>query len=143
STRSWTLSPGANGRILRLRPNLLDTSRLAADAPVRTLARIDPTKLRRARALLAAHGLSAAPLSASKHWRCLLADCDAGDPAFEQLREQPRATLRLIDGAMKVASYVIAVNEMSRRRLPSDDKPDARQLAALPPARLLRETCVG
>src|SRR5215475_6445505 len=60
STLSWTLSPGADGRVLTLRPNLLDTSRLAADAPVRTLARIDPARLRRARALLAAYGLSAA-----------------------------------------------------------------------------------
>lgn len=140
STRSWTLSPGANGRILTLRPNLLDTSRLAADVPVRTLARIDPTRLRRARALLAAHGLSAAPLSASKHWRCLLANATADDPAFEQLREQPRATPRFIDGAMKVASYVIAVNEMWRRRLPNDDKPDARKLATVPLERLLTET---
>ena len=82
STHSWTLSPGANGQLLTLRPNLLDTSRLAADVPVRTLARIDPTRLRRARALLAAHGLSAAPLSASKHWRCLLANATANDPAF-------------------------------------------------------------
>jgi hypothetical protein len=140
STRSWTLSPGANGQILTMRPNLLDTSRLAADVPVRTLARIDPTRLRRARALLAAHGLSAAPLSASKHWRCLLANATADDPAFEQLREQPRATPRFIDGAMKVASYVIAVNEMWRRRLPNDDKPDARKLAAVPLERLLTET---
>src|SRR5215471_3782324 len=30
STRSWTLSPGANGGVLTLRPNLLDTSRPAA-----------------------------------------------------------------------------------------------------------------
>jgi hypothetical protein len=140
STRSWTLSPGANGQILTLRPNLLDTSRPAADVPVRTLARIDPTRLRRARALLTAHGLSAAPLSASKHWRCLLANATADDPAFEPLREQPRATPKFIDGAMKVASYVIAVNEMWRRRLPNDDRPDARKLATVPLERLLTET---
>jgi hypothetical protein len=70
----------------------------------------------------------------------LLANATADDPAFEQLREQPRATPRFIDGAMKVASYVIAVNEMWRRRLPNDDKPDARKLAAVPLERLLTET---
>jgi hypothetical protein len=140
STRSWTLSPGANGRILTLRPNPLDTSRPMTDVPVRILARIDPTRLRRARALLAAHGLSAAPLSATKYWRCLLANATADDPAFEQLRGQPRPTPRFIDGAMKVASYVIAVNEMWRRRLPNDDKPDARKLATVPLERLMTET---
>jgi len=41
---------------------------------------------------------------------------------------------------MKVAGYVVAMNEMSRRRLPNDDKPDARQLAAVPLERLLTET---
>jgi len=140
STRSWTLSPGANGRVLTLRPNPLDTSRPVADGPVRTLVRIDPTRLRRARALLAAHGLSGAPLSASRHWRCLLANATADDPAFEPLREQPRATPRFIDGAMKVAGYVIALNEMWRRRLPNDDKPDARKLATVPLERLMTET---
>ena len=52
-----------------------------------------------------AHGLSAAPLSAAKHWRCLLANATADDPGFERLREQPRATPRFIDGAMKVAVF--------------------------------------
>ena len=69
-----------------------------------------------------------------------MSNATADDPAFEQLREQPRATPRFIDGAMKVASYVIAVNEMGRRRLPIDDKPDARKLAAVPLERLLTET---
>src|SRR5262249_60822600 len=58
----------------------------------------------------------------------------------EQLREEPRATPRFIDGAMKVAGYAIALNEMWRRRLTNDDKRDARKLATVPLERLLTET---
>lgn len=74
-TWSWTLSREADGRLLVLRPNILNPSRLIANIPTRTFAKIDPTRLRRLRSLLRAR-----ELSATKHWRCFLANATANDP---------------------------------------------------------------
>jgi hypothetical protein len=41
---SWTLSREVNGRLLVLRPNALNTSRLIANIPTRTFAKIAPEK---------------------------------------------------------------------------------------------------
>ena len=82
STRSWTLSREVDGRLLVLRPNLMNPSRLIANIPTRTFAKIDPDRLRRLRSLLHAR-----ELSATKHWRCFLANATADDPAFASLRD--------------------------------------------------------
>ena len=90
STRSWTLSREVDGRLLVLRPNLLNTSRLIANIPTRTFAKIDPDRLRRLRALPHATDFFSASFSVTKHWRCFLANATANDPAFASLPEPGR-----------------------------------------------------
>jgi hypothetical protein len=110
-TASWTLSREADGRLLVLRPNLLNKSRLVANIPTRTFAKIDPDRLRRLRALPLATDFFSASFSITKHWRCFLANATANDPAFASLRDRPRATPRFLDDAAKAASYFMVLRE--------------------------------
>ena len=111
STRSWTLSREVDGRLLVLRPNLLNTSRLIANIPTRTFAKIDPDRLRRLRALPHATDFFSASFSVTKHWRCFLANATANDPAFASLRDRPRAVPAFLDDAAKAASYFVPLDE--------------------------------
>jgi len=125
-TRSWTLSLAADGRLLTLRPNLLNVSSLVAKIPERTFAKIEPERLRRARALLLARELPAA-----KHFRCLLGNVMAHDVAFAPLERQPRVAPPFLDGAMKAASYIGTLHETSQRPVSDDTDPDQRKLAGV------------
>ena len=110
STRSWTLSREVDGRLLVLRPNLSNASRLIANIPTRVLAKIDPGRLRRLRALPRA-AASFSSFSYGRHWRCFLANATADDPAFASLRDRPRTVPSFLDDAAKAASYFMALSE--------------------------------
>jgi hypothetical protein len=133
-TRSWTLSLAADGRLLTLRQNVLNVSRLVTKIPERTFAKIEPDTLRRARALLLARELPAA-----NHWRCLIANVMAHDAAFAPLERQPRAAPTFLDGAMKAASYMDSLGEAVRRPVSDDTDPEQRKLASVKVEMLLTE----
>lgn len=104
STPAWTVA--MDGRVLTLR---------SADNVARRFARIEPRHLQRLRA-----GQRVSQLSAAKHWRCLLANATARDPAFAALRPQQPAAADLVQAYLKVASYLAALDSMSVRPTPDD-----------------------
>jgi hypothetical protein len=103
STPAWTAS--LNGRVLILRSANVS----------RSFARVEPRRLQRLRA-----GQRVSQQSAARHWRCLLANATARDPAFAALKPQQPAAADLVEAYLKVASYLAALDSMSVRPTPDD-----------------------
>jgi hypothetical protein len=110
STPAWTAS--LNGRVLTLQS--------ASGQASRSFARIEPRRLQRMRA-----AQKVSQQSAARHWRCLLANATARDPAFAALRPQQPAGADLVEPYLKVASYLASLDSMSVR--PTPDDPAARR----------------
>lgn len=134
-TRSWTAEREANGQRLALRPNLLNTTRLYANIPNRTFAKIEPERLRRLRSLLLARGISAA-----KHWRCFLGNATANDAGFAALRTKPPQKVPgFLDQAMKVSGYYEALQQGARALLPDDELLQGGKLGSFTVERFMTE----
>lgn len=134
-TRAWTLTAEANGEALVLRPNLLNTSRLIANIPNRTFAKIDAERLRRLRSLLRARQISGA-----KHWRCFLANATANDAGFAALRTSgPQQVPAFLDNAMKVSGYYEALQQAASALLPDDELIQGGKLGKLTVERFMVE----
>src|SRR5262245_5618407 len=81
----------------------LDNGSLRLIAPggaTRVFARVAPEQLIRLRS-----GFRMAELSATKHWRCFLANAVAGDPAFAPMHPGRAAAPKDLPALMQVASY--------------------------------------
>jgi hypothetical protein len=83
----------------------------------RTLARIEPDRLRRLRA-----GMRVSGQSADKHWRCFLANATARDSAFAPIRSAKSAPPGFLDSYLRAASYLATLNSMIRRPTPDDEQ---------------------
>ena len=127
STPSWAASLDAGGRLLVLRSNLAAT--------MRTLVKVDPARLRRLRA-----GLMMLELSAVQHWRCLLANATASDPAFVVLRTGQHAAPDFLDDFLRAASYGSALADAAVSPVPDDPDPVQRQRAAVRLDPIMTET---
>jgi hypothetical protein len=97
----------------------------------RAFARIAPDRLR---ALWA--GLLSSRLSAADHWRCLLANATAADPAFAPLRSGFDKAARLrepkvptfLEAYLRAASYEVALIAARAMVMPDDPDPKLRAL---------------
>jgi hypothetical protein len=127
ATPSWAASLDADGRLLVLRSNLAATTR--------TLVKVDPMRLRRLRA-----GLMMLELSAAQHWRCLLANATAGDPAFAVIRTGQHAAPDFLDDFLKAASYGSALADAAVIPVADDPDPVQRQRAAVRLDPIMTET---
>jgi hypothetical protein len=81
----------------------LDNGSLRLTAPggaTRVFARVAPEQLIRLRS-----GFRMGELSATKHWRCFLANAVASDPAFAPMHHGKAAALKDLPALMRVASY--------------------------------------
>ncbi len=78
STRSWTLSPGANRRILTLRPNLLDTSRLAADGASAHIGQDRPNQAAQSASATGGSRTLGRPTLCCQTLAVLVGQCDSG-----------------------------------------------------------------
>jgi hypothetical protein len=126
-TPSWSASLEVGGRLLVLRSNLAATTRM--------LVKVDPVRLRRLRA-----GLMMLELSAVQHWRCLLANATAADPAFAVLRTGQHAAPDFLDDFLKAASYGAALADAAVSPVPDDPDPVQRQRAAVRLDPIMTET---
>jgi hypothetical protein len=120
ATPSWTVA--RKGEQITLR----------SGGTVRTLARIDPDRLRRLRA-----GIRASTLPPAKHWRCFLANVTARDAAFAPLRKAGAAAPDFVSPYLRIASYLAAIDAMLA--VPTADDPDARALIGFSPETLMYE----
>lgn len=93
ATPTWSVSQADGILILRS----------VTATETRALARIEPGRLRRLRA-----GLLASSLSAAGHWRCLLANATASDPAFAPLRTGGHAAPAFLNDYLRAASLQIS-----------------------------------
>ncbi|MDB5601598.1 MAG: hypothetical protein JWN71_3642 [Xanthobacteraceae bacterium] len=109
-----------------------DQITLRSGGIVRTLARIDPDRLRRLRA-----GLRASTLPPARHWRCFLANATARDAAFAPLRRSSAAAPDFVPRYLHIASYLAAIDAMLA--VPTADDPDARALIGFSPETLMFE----
>lgn len=102
----WIAS--SNGRVLTLRST-------AASNVTRTFARVEPRRLQRLRA-----GFRVSQQSASRQWRCFLANATASDPAFAPLRSDKAAAPGFLAAYLRVASYLNTLDSLSVRPTPDD-----------------------
>jgi hypothetical protein len=124
ATPSWTVTLSAGNALMTLR----------AGGVGRSLARIDPERLRRLRA-----GLMTAGLPADKHWRCFLANATASDAAFAPLRKGKHAAPGFLADYLRIASYRSSLAAMGSLSTADDPDPDRRALAGAPVETLLVE----
>lgn len=103
ATAAWTAA--VDGRLMTLRAGEL----------VRSFVRVEPRRLQRLRA-----GMRVSEQSATRHWRCFLANATARDPAFAVLRPDRPPAPDFLDAYLKVASYLITLESMSVRPTPDD-----------------------
>jgi hypothetical protein len=76
----------------------------------RAFARIEPSRLRRLRA-----GMMIGSISASRHWRCFLANATAGEPAFAPLRTGRHAAPAFLDDHLRAASLRMTQSTADQR----------------------------
>ena len=124
ATPSWTVALSAGNAFMTLR----------AGGVSRSLARIDPDRLRRLRA-----GLMTAGLPADKHWRCFLANATAADAAFAPLRKGKHAAPPFLADYLRIASYRSSLAGMGALSTADDPDAERRALASAPVETLMVE----
>jgi hypothetical protein len=105
---------------------------LRGTGATRTLARIEPDRLRRLRA-----GMRVSGAPADKHWRCFLANATARDAAFAPIRSAKSSAPGFLESYLRAASYLATLNSMIRR--PTPDDPAATKLIGFDTEELLVE----
>jgi len=123
ATPAWTATQ--SGSLLTLH---------AATGITRTLAKIEPDRLRRLRA-----GMRISGLPPAKHWRCFLAVGTVRDPAFSSLRRQPVTAPDFLEHYLRAASYIAVLDSLIKKPTADDRDLRARDLIAYETEELMAE----